>query len=110
MSRKKCMAFHTCQNKNEVLQLSIDGKPIEHVKYFKFLGILFDENLTWKCHINMVTNKLSKVIGILNRLTHVYPQNALLSIYHSLFASHLNYGLLLRGTHVKLQKKCQNHV
>ena len=63
----------------------------------------------------MVTNKLSKVIGILNRLTHVYPQNALVSIYRSLFATHLNYGLLLWGTHVnrvsKLQKKnCQNHV
>ena len=51
-----CMTFHTCQKKIELLQLSIDGKPIEHVKYFKFLGILFDENLTWKCHINMVTN------------------------------------------------------
>ena len=107
--KTKCMTFHTCQKKIELLQLSIDGKPIEHVKYFKFLGILFDENLTWKCHINMVTNKLSKVIGILNRLKHVYPQNALLSIYHSLFATHLNYGLLLWGTHVnrvsKLQKK-----
>ena len=55
----------------------------------------------------MVTNKLSKVIGIINRLKH--PQNAFLSIYHSLFASHLHYGLLLWGTHVnrisKLQKK-----
>ena len=53
--------------------------------------------------------KISKVIGIINRLKHVFPQNALLSIYHSLFASHLNYGLLLWGTHVnrvsKLQKK-----
>ena len=90
MSKKtKCMTFHTCQ-KTELLQLSIDGKHIEHVKYFKFLGILFDENLTRKCHINMVTNKLTKVIGILNRLKHVYP-------------------LLLWGTHVnrvsKLQKK-----
>ena len=46
----------------------VDGKPIEHVKYFRFLDILFDENLTWKCHINMVANKLSKVIRILNRL------------------------------------------
>ena len=103
------MTFHTCMKTIELFQLSIDGKPIEHVKYVKFLGILFDENLTWKCHINMVTNKLSKVIGILNRLKHVYPQNALLSIYHYLFASHLNYGLLLWGTHVnrvsKLQKK-----
>ena len=97
------------RKKIELLQLSIDGKSIEHVKYFKFISILFDENLTWKCHINMVTNKLSKVIGILNILKHVYPQNALLSIYHSVFASHLNYGLFLWGTHLnrvlKLQKK-----
>ena len=42
---------------------------------------------------------------MLNRLKHVYPQ----IIYHSLFASHLNYERLLWGTHVnrdsKLQKK-----
>ena len=103
------MTFHTSQKNIQLLQLSIDGKLIENVKYFKFLGILLDESLTWKCHINMVTNKISKVIGILNRLKHVFPQNALLSIYNYLFASHLNYGLLLWGTHVnsvsKLQKK-----
>ena len=63
----------------------------------------------------MVTNKLSKVIGKLKRLKYVYPQNAWISIYHSLSASHMNYRLLLWGTHVnrvsKLQKKpCQNHV
>ena len=51
VGKTKCMTFHTCQKKIELLQLSIDGKPIEHVKYLKFLGILFDENLTWKCHI-----------------------------------------------------------
>ena len=31
--KTKCMTFHTCQKKIELLQLSIDGKPIEHVKY-----------------------------------------------------------------------------
>ena len=55
----------------------------------------------------MVTNKLSKVIGILNRLKHVHPQNALLSIYHSLFVSQLNYGVLISGTHVNRVSKFQ---
>ena len=60
----------------------------------------------------MVTNKLQKIFGILNRLIkHVYPQNALLSIYDYVFATHLNYGLLLWGTHVNrvsrlLKKGC----
>ena len=45
LNLKKCMTSHTFLKNVELFQLSIDGKPIEHVKYFKFLGILFDENL-----------------------------------------------------------------
>ena len=56
---------------------------------------MFDEHLTWKNHITMITNKLSKVIGILHRLKHIYPQQALLSIYNALYLSHMTYGLLL---------------
>ena len=44
VEKTKCMTFHTGQKKIELLQLSIYGKPIEHVNYFIFLGILFDEN------------------------------------------------------------------
>ena len=70
---------------------------------------MFDEHLTWKNHITMITNNLSKVIGILNRLKNIYPQQALLFIYNALFVSHMTYGLLLWGIQVeqvsKLQKK-----
>ena len=41
----------------QLLQLSINRELIENVKHFKFLCILIDESLTWKCHINMLTNK-----------------------------------------------------
>ena len=68
------MTFHTRQKNINQLTFSINGKQIENVKLFKFLGIMFDEHLTWKNHITMITNKLSKVIGILNRLKHIYPQ------------------------------------
>ena len=92
VKKTKCMTFHTSQKNIQQLQLSIDGKPIENLKYFKFLGILFDVSLTWRCHINMVTNKISKVIGILNRLKHVSHKNCYKYI---IFASHLNNRLLL---------------
>ena len=55
----------------------------------------------------MVTKKLSKEIGILNRLKHAFPQNVLLSIYHSLLAFHSNSGLLLEDTHVNRVSKLQ---
>ena len=85
------------------------GKEVEQVKSFKFLGIMLDTNLTMKHHIHMVASKLSKVCGKLNRLKYIYPQQALLFIYNSLFVSHMNYGLLLWGTDLdkvhKLQKR-----
>ena len=54
------MTFHTRRKNIDPLTLSIKGKQIE------FLGIMFDEHLTWKNHMTMITNKLSKVIGIFN--------------------------------------------
>ena len=97
---------HIYRQKNiDQLTFSINEKQIENVKFFKFLGIMFDEHLTWKNHIIMVTNKLSKFIGILNRLKNIYPQQALLSIYNALFLSHMTYGLLLWGNQVKKVSK-----
>ena len=46
----------------------------------------------------MLTNKLSRVLGILNRLKYIYPQHILFTIYNSLFMSHVNYGILLWGS------------
>ena len=48
--------------------------------------------------IGMLTNKLSRVLGILNRLKYIYPQHILFTIYNSLFMSHINYGILLWGS------------
>jgi len=107
--KTKYMIFHTRQKNITPISIAIDGKQIENVKSFKFLGIMLDESLTWKSHAQMITNKLSKVVGILNRLKYIYPFNALTSIYNSLCVSHMNYGLLLWGTQIdgiyKIQKK-----
>ena len=70
---------------------------------------MLNEHLTWKAHANMITIKLSKVVEIINKLKYVYPEAALMTLYTSLFLSHINYGLLLWGTDIAkaflLQKK-----
>ena len=45
----------------------------------------------------MITNKLSKISGVLLRLKYIKPLNILETIYKSLFVPHINYGLLLWG-------------
>ena len=31
----------------------------------KFLGVLIDSKMNWKCHVHHINNKLSKCIGIM---------------------------------------------
>ena len=70
------MVFHTCNRSVTYPVLQIDRRPIEIVAQFNFLGLIFQSNLAWSKHINHVSLKISKTIGILYRLkaiayTHV---------------------------------------
>ena len=53
------------------LSLKINNNEIANVNQFCFLGIIIDENLTMQNHVEMVTNKLSKKTGILNKLKFI---------------------------------------
>ena len=56
-----------------MLTTCLDGVPIEHDTCFNFLGITIQENLGWETHTNKVANKISRVIGIINKLKHFVP-------------------------------------
>ncbi len=68
-----------------------------------------DEHLTWTCHINKISNKISQCMCILNRLKCFLPIQTKVLIYNSPILSHLNFGILLWGfkCHIvfKLQKQ-----
>ena len=103
------MVFHPYQKKPFKPQISLDNCEIECVDEFNFLGIIFDKHMSWKSHINKLANKLSKYIGILNKLKRILPLNIKLTLYNSLIKPHLKYGILLWGHNceriLKLQKK-----
>ena len=66
-SETKSMTFHRAQQKVNQLTLKLNGQNIEMVSSFNFLGIILDQSLSWKKHVSMVTNKISKTLGILYR-------------------------------------------
>ena len=47
--------------------LKTNNTLIKRVDHIKFLGVLFDENITWKNDINLIENQISKSLGILHR-------------------------------------------
>ena len=107
--KTKLMVFHRKQKHVDEINVQINGTKIKRVESFNFLGIMLDENLTWKSHIEIVGKKISKVTGILYKLKNIFPENVLFVLYNSLIVSYINYGLLLWGVHVHklelLQKK-----
>ena len=105
VSKTKYMIFHP---KNKVvpdLNLFLESDRLERVTKFDFLGIVVDECLTWNNHILKIQMKISKVLGVMNRIKSYLPSETLLIIYNSLIFSHFLYGILLWGLkHSKLDR------
>ena len=82
---------------------------IEKVSNFNCLGVILDEYLTWKPHMDKLAIKLSRNAGILNKLKNLLPSFIMKTLYFNVSHSHLNYGILILGYKcirlVKLQKR-----
>ncbi len=88
------MIFHKPQKKVGLLQLNIENISIDRVGDLIFVGQTINEHFNWKSHIDKLAKKISKTMGVLNKLKHFVPLNARLIIYNSLILSHLNYCIL----------------
>ena len=51
--------------------MTFNNIEIKRENSIKFLGVIIDENLTWKSHIEVVENKISKNIGVLYMTSHL---------------------------------------
>ena len=120
IAKSNFVIFHPYQHKvdhNVSLEIfdnnSRQSVSLERKTYVKYLGVLIDGNLSWKQHIDYISMKISKGIGIIARLRHLIPFSALLNIYRSLIEPYISYGLVAWGqalnTHldkiVTLQKR-----
>ena len=89
------------------LSLKINDQRIDRVHEFNFLGTIIHETLEWTCHIDKVANKISRTLGILNKLKHVLPVYTLKTMYDALIVPHLNYNIILLGFNSNRMSKLQ---
>ena len=81
-------------NKNIMLPIIKMGENlIEETDIIKFLGINIDNNLTFKNHINIISVKIAKSVGLLFKLNKFLPPNILKLIYTALIHPYLTYGI-----------------
>lgn len=95
-SKTHCMLFG--RNSNSKIDIRLNRESLILQKSIHYLGIVIDNNLTWGEHITSICNKLSKTIGIIRKSRFLLPQSTRIMIYHTLFHSHLTYGIILWGS------------
>ena len=111
VAKTKYMIFHNRQRKIDefIPDIRINDSPIERVTDFNFLGLQIDQHLNWNAHIQTFSNKISRTLGVMNRLKRYLPTKILRVLYNSLILPHLQYAILSWGSKLsrlsKLQKK-----
>ena len=97
LNKTNFMIFSPTNRYRERYELLIDNTPIDRVHTAKFLGVVLDQNLKWNHHIQLVRGKISRTIGIFNKLNRFFPQRILLTLYYSLVYPHITYGIEVWG-------------
>ena len=79
------------------VSVTLNNTVLQRVRNTKFLGVLIDECLTWKTHIDCVSKTLSRNIGVMNKLKYYLPECILRILYCTLIMPYINYGILIWG-------------
>ena len=75
----------------EKTRILINGSEIYQVPHTKFLGVIIDDRLNWKQHIDTVCMKSMKMLGILRKICPFVLPSSHLTLYYSLIFPHINY-------------------
>ena len=63
--------FHLPENTSHTgLKIVMGTHEIEQTDNYKYLGIIFDDKLSWKQQIEALCSKLSNVCGVLSKVRH----------------------------------------
>ena len=95
LTKTKYSLFHPASKKRSLREplpfLKMHNIVIDRENVTKFLGVRIDENVSWKQHINDVSTKMSKSIGILYKSRGIVKQPLLKQLFCSFIHCHLNY-------------------
>ena len=92
----------------------VDNHPINEGHHTKFLGVIIDNKLKWKEHIDYISKKIAKGIGVIVKARKVFDKVTLLSLYNSLILPYLSYCIHIWGnayqTHLQKLHVLQNKI
>ncbi|CAK1585022.1 unnamed protein product [Parnassius mnemosyne] len=88
---------HQCLHLKQSNNTQCNCDTIEQVSKYTYLGLVIDDRLNWKEHINHVSDKLRVILAKFSIIKSKIPYKTLLLLYKSLAESIISYGLSSYG-------------
>ena len=90
--KTKSLIISRKRNKTDHPILTMNQTQIDEVKQHKHLGIVLSDDLTWTNHIESISSKAWKRIGLLRRYKYLLDRASLQKMYTSFIRPLLEYG------------------
>ena len=92
-AEKSNFIVYSYRNSLDLRPVNLGHNIILQARSTKFLGLYLDEHLRFTNHIQHITGKISKTIGILHKLKNIFPKFILKNLYNSLILPYITYGI-----------------
>ena len=82
---------------DKTIDISVNGVKIKQVLSVKHLGVILDNELKWTDNVQKMCSKISKKLGLLNRLRKFLDRDILRYLYNSIIQADIDYAITVWG-------------
>ena len=79
------------------LTIKVNNQELKQVTSEKLLGVVLDENLHWREHVNRVYKKITSNLALLRRIKQYLPQWSRILFYNAYIMPHLDFCVTVWG-------------
>jgi hypothetical protein len=101
--KTKSMVICTYQKSTKIcsseLHINYNNTVLENVESKRLLGVIVDNHLCWKVHINDLASNLSKLIALFRRIKMYLPLQTRILFYKTFFQPMIDYCYTVWGNH-----------
>lgn len=94
VGKTKCMVMGKPRFKEEAeaqQTVRLMGSNLEWVRKYKYLGVILDNNLSFKEHVEYINSKMAKQVNLLYKLRKVISKSGKELLFKTILVPHLRY-------------------
>jgi len=96
-NKKHYLQFNTKNSRENVLKLNYQENYVKSSPHTNFLGLIIDDSLLWKAHIDQMMPKLNTACFVIRMMQAIMSTETSRMAYFAYMHSFMSYGIILGG-------------